>query len=187
MTELLQLDILFLQSKVAYERDQRAYKQLFVHFHKALHQFAFSITGDREGAEEIVSDVMMKVWRQGEGLANVQNLQVYLFRAVKNTSLNFLASNSKHRSVALDNITITLNSECCHPEKHALYRELHGKIQAIVSSLPPKCQMVYKLVKEDGFSYKEVAEIMNVSVNTVDNHLFKAIKKITLSLKPYLQ
>ena len=55
-----------------------------------------------------------------------------------------------------------------------------------IRGLPPKCQMVYKLVREDGLSYREVSVIMNISENTVDRHLNNALHKLIKAVKLYL-
>ncbi len=82
-------DILFLQNRVAYVRDELAYKKLFFHFYTSLHRFSLSIVKDFEVAEEIVSDTMMKIWDMGNKLATIEKLDAYLFRTVKMPVLAF--------------------------------------------------------------------------------------------------
>jgi RNA polymerase sigma-70 factor (family 1) len=187
MSKLKDCDTKLLQISVALQRDERSYKKLFLIYYKPLFRFAFSICKNNEAAEEIVSDVMVKIWTMKEDLAGIQNLKVYLFRAIRNTAFNYLSSHQKYTSWDIDNLDIELDSDLCQPEETALKKELSQKILAAVRQLPPKCQMVYKLVREDGFSYREVAAIMEISEKTVDRHLNIALHKLTESMKFYLK
>jgi RNA polymerase sigma-70 factor (ECF subfamily) len=74
-----------------------------------------------------------------------------------------------------------------NPEQVMLREELTATITSAIKELPPKCQMAYKLVREDGFSYKEVASIMGISENTVDRHLNNALHKLTRAVRTYVQ
>src|SRR4028119_61506 len=181
------IDIPFLQQKVGIERDGRSYKLLFLYFHKDLLRFAFSIVKNREVAEEIVSDVMMKVWLAKEALAEIENLKLYLFKAIKNTALNHLARNSAYTSWDMEYIDIEPDMNLYNPEELMLREELSAQLLSAIKQLPPKCQMAYKLAREDGFSYKEVASIMGISENTVDRHLNDALHKLIKAVSPYVQ
>jgi RNA polymerase sigma-70 factor (family 1) len=187
MKKITDCDIRLLQIHVAHNRDERSYKQLFLLFYNPLYRFAFSICKANEAAEEIVSDVMVKVWTMQHSLADIQNLKVYLFKAIRNTAFNYLSREQKHTSCELGDFYIELDSNLYQPEETALKKELIENVSAAIKQLPPKCQMVYKLVREDGFTYKEVAAILDISEKTVDRHLNIALHKLTSSLMQYLK
>lgn len=176
-----------LLQRIAFERDERAYKLLFLHFHKSLRRFAYSYVKQQDAAEEIISDVFMKLWLMNETLADITNIKVYLFTAVKNTAMNYLAKNRKYTSWDIDAITPEFDLSVYTPEDLLLRQELQQTIAATIRSLPPKCQMAYTLVRENGFTYKEVAAIMDISENTVDRHLGIAMRKLGESVKTYLR
>ena len=176
-----------LQIQVAIQRDETSYKNLFMLFYKPLFQFANCLTKEPEVAEEIVSDVMMKIWEMGESLAYIKILKIYLYKAIKNRSLNYLSRNNKYRMISLDidDFAIDMNSYFLDPEDLLLKKELQEGMTSAIGSLPPKCQMVYKLIRVDGLSYNEVAEIMGISVKTVDRHLNNALHRLVYSMKIY--
>jgi RNA polymerase sigma factor (sigma-70 family) len=64
------------------------------------------------------------------------------------------------------------------PEQLLITAEMLGFIYKAIDQLPPKCKMVFKLAKEDGLKYREVAEVLNISVKTVENQLAIALQKI---------
>jgi RNA polymerase sigma-70 factor (family 1) len=186
MIEQQPCDIAFLQEQIARKRDERCYKRLFFHFYKPLLRFALSYIKCTETAEEIVSDVMMKVWTMKEDLAAINNLKVYLYRSVKNGCLNHISKSNKYPVTDIENTDVVLNTDLYNPEEVALKNELRNKILTAIKELPPKCQMVYKLVREDGLTYREVAVVMNISENTVDRHLNNALHKLIKAVKLYL-
>lgn len=179
-------DILFLQNRVAYLRDEQAYKKIFFHFHSSLYRFAFNMVHDGEAADEIVSDVMMKVWSLGNKLATVDKLNLYLFTSIKNASITFLSRNKAGGSGDVQEIEDTAATHSDEPDYQLLLSEIEQKIEAAIISLPPQCQLVYRLIKEEGFSHKEVCAILEVSQNTIETQMRIALKKIKLSLDSYL-
>jgi RNA polymerase sigma-70 factor (family 1) len=186
MKAIEKIDIKRLQYKVAYERDERSYKLLFLHFYKGLTGFSCTYVKTQEAAEEIVSDLMIRLWNMQQKLDAIDNLKVYLFTATRNASINYLTRNNKYTHWDIENIDVVLNLDMYNPEDLLLRNEFRAKVAAAIRSLPPKCQMVYKLVREDGFTYREVATVMNISENTVDRHLNIALHKLTESVKAYL-
>ncbi len=180
------IDIGLIQHDIAVNRDEYAYKKLFLYFHKQLIRFAYSYVKLNEAAEEVVSDVFMKIWDLGERLNDVENLKIYLFTATKNTALNYLSKYHKYTVWDLENVEVELDENAYNPAEMFLRREFQEKILHAIKELPPKCQMVYKLIREDGMSYKEVSAILNISVNTVENHMTAALHKLAGALKAYI-
>jgi RNA polymerase sigma-70 factor (family 1) len=175
-----------LQHAVALARDQEVYKTLFKYFHKPLIRFATSIVKSKEAAEEIYSDIMLKVWDLGPALINIDNLKIYLFISVKNAALNYLAKYYKLKIVDIETIDLELQ-HVKTPEEDLLSSEFQGHMVQAIKSLPAKSQLVYKLIKEEGFSYKQVADVLDISVNTVEGHMSTALKKLSASLTIYLR
>ncbi len=180
------IDIVQLQRNIAVSRDVKAYETLFTHFYTPLIRFSASIIRSREGAEEVYCDVMLKLWDLGAALNNIDNLKVYLFISIKNASLNYLAKYYKVQTVDIDSIAMELHYDGT-AEDDLVFREFSRNLAVAIKSLPAKAQLVFKLIKEDGFSYKHVAEILGISVNTVEGHMTAALKKINSSLRMYLR
>src|SRR5580692_13170416 len=82
--------IQYLQHRIAYFDDQQAYKELFIGLYTYLFPFAKTFVKTKEPAEEIVSDVFIKVWEKRKGLEKIKNLKVYLYVTTRNIALNYL-------------------------------------------------------------------------------------------------
>jgi len=175
-------DVSALIYKIVWDECQTSYRNLFRIMYPHLKAFAFSILKNKEQAEEIASDVMITLWRDKHRLLEINNIMVYGYVIAKNRSLNLLKAKNG-REVSIDEIDIDIVFNAPNPEQSLITEELRKSLQQAVQSLPPKCKMIYRLVKEDGLSYKEVAEILSISVKTVDAHLVTAVKKISEAIK----
>jgi RNA polymerase sigma-70 factor (ECF subfamily) len=163
--------------------NEMAFRHVYNALYKKLLQFAFILTKNKEAAEELVEDVFIKIWKNRQNAEGIQNLKVYLYTATKNTCLNYLSSKANDSiTKPFDAINIVLTESVC-PEQLFIYRETFAKIKNAIETLPPRCKMIFKLIREDGLKYKEVAEILNVSPNTVDAQMTIAIRRIALLVR----
>jgi RNA polymerase sigma-70 factor (ECF subfamily) len=171
-------NIRLLQQAIACFDDTQAYKQLFLLFYPSLVQFAASIIKSKEVAEEIVSDVFIKIWQKRDQLDKVENLSFYLFTAVKNRCINQFHDSKNKAEINICDVDIELKSFYHDPEQKMISAEMLAQIHAAIQELPPRCKLIFKLVKEEGFKYKEVAGLLQLSVKTVENQMSLAFKKI---------
>jgi RNA polymerase sigma-70 factor (ECF subfamily) len=168
-----------IQEKIA-TGDQNAFRQLFGIYSKKLISFSASIVRSKEAAREIVDEVFIRVWKNRTEITSIGNLRVYLYTAAKNTSLNYLSAKARENiAEPFDYFAVQLSDESESPEKKLMTAELLKKIHNAIDSLPPRCKMVFKLVREDGLSYREVAHILNISPKTVDAQMVIAVKQVS--------
>lgn len=161
-----------------------AFTQLYLHFGKKLIQFAISLVRSKEIAEELVEDVFVKLWANRQNIAEIENLTVYLYVAVKNRSLNALSHKAKElMSAPFDYLDTTLDEFAPDPYDIMITSEMMASMQHAIDELPPRCKMIFKLIREDGLKYKEVADILNISVNTIDAQMAIALRKICTALQ----
>ncbi|CAL1517946.1 RNA polymerase sigma-70 factor [Chitinophaga sp. MM2321] len=171
-------DISEWQHRINQNDDEQAFACLFRHFYDRLIHFCVQYVHVTEAAEEIVSDVFVKLWNRRSELDKVNNLQVYLFVAVKNHSLNYLEQYSHLRIVPLHESGMANLRNSVDLERDLEWKEMRFKMDQIVESLPEQCRRIFKLIKEDGFKYKEVAQILNISPRTVETQLFRAMRRL---------
>ncbi len=179
-------EICHLQEKIAIG-DERAFRQLFDHFSERLFCFAFAIIKTKDGATEVIDEVFVKIWKQRAAIAGISFLKTYLYTSVKNASLNYLSRKANEQiTESFDFINIQLQEDQC-PEEQMISADILKRIQEAVNELPPRCKIIFKLVREDGLKYKEVADILNISVNTVDAQMVIAIRKISAKVKGHFE
>ncbi len=171
-----------LQRRIAVYEDETAYKELFFILFNSLTRFSTGIVQSKETAEEIVSDMFIHLWNERSRLADIDDLQLYLFIAVKNNSLRKLKQENKHRTLSIDEFNIDMDSAYQNPEDKVLSAESLRKIESIIESLPHRAKLILKLAKEDRLRYKEIAILLNISVKTVDHQLAITLKKLAIAL-----
>ena len=182
MQEGLFMEILL--NRIQYHDDQRAFQQFYEGLFVKLYQFSVSYVRSKEIAEELVNDVFLSIWEKRNVLHTINNINVYLYVSVKNASLNFLRKKNLPLPLDVDDLHLDHFKMNINPETILINRDIQGQIQKAIDQLPPRCKMIFKLVKEDGLTYKEVASILDVSVKTVDSQLCIALKKLADILQP---
>jgi len=169
--------------RIAYNNDANAYKELFLHYHKRLLNFSVTITHSKESAEEVVSDVFLKLWINRSTLTTIENFHLYIYIVTKNLSINRALKEKKEQSFSLDEAVVNTKNIYFDPEQLMITSEMQKRIWLAIETLPPKCQLIFKLIREDGLKYKEVAELLNLSVKTIENQMTIALKRISESIR----
>ncbi|WP_442589066.1 RNA polymerase sigma factor [Pedobacter sp. AW31-3R] len=180
---------MFPKSKSEYELisgwkngDNKAFDQLFkLHFYK-LHQFAIRHTNDPELSEELVMDMMLKVWQKRAELEQEQvSIAPFLFHTLKAA----IVDNYRKKRIALVDIA-EITKEPGHPaqsDDKLLAAELGDLYQASLAYLSSQKRLVYEMRQEQGMSYKMIAVELNISVKTVDSYLSESV----LHVRNYLR
>lgn len=171
-------DIPELQRRI-YTGDTQAFKELYDRFSTPLLQLALAMVHNREMAEEIVADVFIQVWKKRKNLDQVQHLKWYLYAATRNISLNYLRKYAHKKTFQLDEVNMPEYALQPTPETVLISNDMLRHINMAISELPPQCRLIFKLVKEDELKYREVAELLNISIKTVENQVGIALKKLT--------
>ena len=131
------------------------YKALFRRYYPNLMFYATRLVGDEE-AEDVVQDVFVELWKRRDSMVIGDQIQAFLYRAVYTRALNVL----KHRSIE--------DGYCAAVEENEIYQA--------INELPDKCKEVFKLSYLHEMKNKEIADVMGVSLRTVEAHMYKALK-----------
>jgi len=167
-----------LLSAIAFTNDQAAYKELFLLLHGRLKQFAYSILKSQEEAEELVSDLFVKVWEKRDQLTTIDSPLLYFYATAKNLAFNRLNKQKRQQNLRPEEWLVQLNSIYFDPEQLMMTEEMMRQIRQAVNNLPPRCRLIFKLVKEDGLKYKEVAELLQLSIKTIEAQMAIALRRI---------
>lgn len=157
--------------------DEEAFRQFFDMYYGKSFGWALYYLHNRELAEEAAADVFVNIWNKRQVMADVRNIQSYLYIAVKNQALYYMRGSSYR---ALEPVEAHHALMCDHddPENIFVDRECGELISQAVDSLPGKCREVFTLVNTDRMKQKETARRLNISVKTVEAHVAAAYKRI---------
>lgn len=182
MPSIAAVRIQYLQIRISRFDDQIAYKELFTSFYPSLIQFVSGIIKSRMAAEEVVSDLFLKIWEKRKTLEEIRNLRVYCFVSARHLSINQLEKQKRQHAADIEDYKNRLICPSPDPEECMISAEMLRRIQEVIEELPPRCKLSFKLIKESGFKYREAAEILQVSEKTIENQLSIALKKISASI-----
>ncbi|MGB1039537.1 MAG: RNA polymerase sigma-70 factor [Flavobacteriales bacterium] len=164
-------------------KDEKSFELLFKTHYESLVRFVYKYLNDIEESEEIVQDTFYTLWEKSETITIQSSIKSYLFQAARNKSLNSI----KHRNVKQKYADAVLNSDSEFSEEGSMeMEELQDKINEALEMLPPKCRQVFELSRFEEKKYREIAEELNISIKTVENHMGKALGLLRTSLKEYL-
>ena len=173
--------------RIQFDNDETAFREFYKENVFKLFQFAFAFVQNKELAEEIVNDVFLKLWQKRSKLDTIENINVYLYVAIRNTAANYLRKAASRKRIDIERLTVSHFYLSPDPEQVMVTDELRKAIEQSINQLPPKCKLIFKLVKEDGLSSQEVAAILKLSYKTVNTQLTIALKKLEQTLQPSLQ
>lgn len=163
--------------------DRRAFERVFRESYRPLTAYAFRFVRELPTAENIVQDVFLKLWQNRHQLVITTSLAHYLFRSVRNHSLNHL-DKTKVRS---EYLKMQINRTEGDEDYSAFYPEigLLDKIETAIRALPTKRQEIFRMAREEGLKYREIADQLNLSVKTVETQMTLALKQLRDALKEY--
>lgn len=156
------------------EKDKKAFDLIYELYWERLFMYAYKIFGDKAICEDVVQEVFIKLW-ENSSKREIQQLEPYLFRAVKYQISNAIR-NLKQTS-QIDQVLALLPTVSAADSLLEL-KETTASINHSVAQLPEKCRQIYILSREEQLSNKEIAHKLNISVRTVEAHLYKALKAI---------
>ncbi|GAA4304840.1 RNA polymerase sigma-70 factor [Aestuariibaculum suncheonense] len=160
--------------------DKKALTELYDSYWKPLFISSYNLLKDKELCEEIIQDVFIDVWNYRENLQIKISLKSYLYACVR---YKVFSEFRKHKIQQVE-LFEGLNDrfQYATPETKLMHEELVTQIEAIVNTLPARCQEVYILSRNQQLSHKEIAEKLGISTKTVENHITLALRTIRSSL-----
>lgn len=167
------------------EGHESAFEMLFKTYYQSLCKYAYSFLNDKDEAEEVVQAAFITVWDKRKAIEIQTSIKSYLYRMVRNSCLNVI----KHEKVKKQHATYEMaGGEPSHESvsQSIISAELEQKIYEALKALPEQCRLVFQLSRFEELKYAEIADQMNISVKTVENHMGKALKIMRVQLKDYL-
>jgi RNA polymerase sigma-70 factor (ECF subfamily) len=165
--------------------DTAAFESLFHLFHKRIYSFAQGLLSSSPDSEEVVQNVFLALWNQRKNLNISGSFTSYIFAIARN--MVYEQIRQKINKEAFSEYYLEHNVEYSFiTEEEVAYRELQGKIQHCIDLLPERRREIFVLSRIEKLSYKEIAEKLNISENTVDTQIRHALNVLRRQLTEYL-
>jgi RNA polymerase sigma-70 factor (ECF subfamily) len=173
-----------IQENNSQESFHTLYKLYYDHFFRT----AYYYLKNQDFAQEVVLDVFMILWNKRTELCSIKDFDRYCFILIKHNALNYMEKENLRATDSVEDIANqVMEQDHTSPEELLLDEELFAHYLIALNNLPDRCKEVFLLVREEKKSYAEVAELLNVSIKTVDAQLQKATKRLKSDLSDYLE
>jgi RNA polymerase sigma-70 factor (family 1) len=166
-----------LLNEVALNNSRVSFKRLYLLYYHKMFSLAKSLVKSEEVAEELTNDLFLNLWMQRDRLLQIGNFTFYCYTAIKNRCLTYL-SKPQVKKVDIDDIELTIADSSATGEDQLICQDLAKVIDSSLKALPGQCRLVFKLLREDGLKYREVAELLDISIKTVEYHMGNALKRL---------
>jgi RNA polymerase sigma-70 factor (ECF subfamily) len=164
---------------MAMKIDERNFKTIYNTYFEGICRFLNYYTHDSFAIEEIVQDVFVHLWNERHS-QDIKFIKTYLYCSARNKMLNYLRDKENHDQLLNKWAQQQLNEQ---GERDCVDRnEFSRLLQIAIEELPEKCREIFILSRNEKLTYKEIAEIQNISIKTVENQMGIALKKIRAKL-----
>jgi len=158
------------------DKDEQ-FKALFNQFKRPIHDYIRTITGSSDIAEEMTQDVFVRLWRKKGSFNEIENMDNYIFRIARNECMRYFKKAAVETQLFRD-LQGRMTYECNNISEHMNFKETEALLVKAVASLSPQRQKVYQLSRRQDLRIEEIATEMQLSHNTVRNHLVEALRQI---------
>lgn len=176
-----ELDALY--RRVVAQDDRAAFDRLFRLCYGELCTFAYRFLPRKEWVEEAVLDVFTRLWHRRAEIHIQGSFRSYLYSAVRNQCLDYLRRHARAEgkwTTAMPDI----GDAGQNPEQHLLYGETERRIEAAIESLPERCRLIFRLSRDQGLKYQEIADMLQISIKTVETQIGRALQRLREALEP---
>lgn len=158
-----------------------AFKSRVLPVKDKLYRFALRMVKDKEEAKDVVQEVMIKVWDKRDQMHTLNNMEAWCMRITRNVSIDKLKSKYYKKTNTLKD-KFDIKEERNNPFDRTEMNDTMTRIHKFIGSLPEKQRAVFQLRDLEGYSYKEIGEILEIDINQVKVNLFRARKSIKENL-----
>jgi len=160
---------------------EKKFEEVFRTHFRELHRYAFKILGDADTAEETVQQVFLRLWEKDWQRGIHTSVRSYLYRAVYNESVNLIKREQLKMRYEIDQ---QHRGDYAYAQQSDA--ELRKQLHMALSQLPEKSRMVFEMSRFQELKYQEIAEMLTLSLKTVEGHMTKALKHLRHHLADYL-
>ena len=172
----------------AYGGDPSAFNRLMAQHENRMYAVALRMCGNREDAQDCLQEAMLRVYRAIGSFKGQSTFSTWVYRITMNTCLDELRRKKNRQNTSLDNLVDMGWSPTdggAGPEKQALMREMREKMHGAIRELPDDMRAAVVLRDIQGFSYDEIAQMLEINVGTIKSRISRGREKLREKLKEY--
>jgi RNA polymerase sigma-70 factor, ECF subfamily len=168
------------------QNNVQAFSEIFSYYHRRIYNFCLRLLPSTEDAEDAVQKVFIALWEQRNQIDENQSLTSYIYAIARYTAYHDFKRRTYHQAVfeQLENSTSGIQNS---DKDEILYNELTNILNSIIDSLPLKRRMIFRLSRFYNLTYREIAHKLNISENTVDTQIRRALDYLRKEYNKYFR
>lgn len=147
-----------------------------------LYRFALRMVADPEEAKDIVQEVMIRIWKHINELDDLENVEAWCMRVTRNLSIDKIKARKRRFAASLYEVADVSAGGEKTPYADTAWKDTYWRINRLIANLPDKQREVIQLRDVEGYSYKEISDILEIDINQVKVSLFRARKSVKENL-----
>ncbi len=166
--------------------DHAAFERIFLFYFNKVKYFINGFIKSESDAEELAQEVFVKIWTSRESIDPSRNFNTYIYVSARNSTLNFLRHKYVRDSFAADQVKAGSGDEYASGEDLVMAREIDLLVDMALMKMPAQRKTIYEMNRREGLSNDEIAERLNLSKKTVENHMSLALKELKGIIKVFV-
>jgi len=163
-------------------KEIKQFEDLFKEWFASLSNYANKLLQDKSSAEDAVQHVFSKLWEKRDQISIDKSIKSYLYRATYNTCMNEIKRNQKLHALESDNE----GKNTQEADVRARVNDLEKQVNLGLKQLPEKCRAIFVMSRYEHMKYKEIADMLEISIKTVENQMGKALKMMRVHLSEFI-
>lgn len=169
--------------KMLQNSDEEAFTEIFYRYDKRIFAFVFKMIKDHIIASDVTQEVFIRIWNKRKDLTEVYNMEGYIFTIATNLTLNQIKKRLRDREIREKLQSLWQHNITSDADNLLLLHDCENMVSMALQRLPPQQMRIYQLSRVEGLNYKEIANALDISPNTVRNHLVKALNTIRIYIE----
>jgi RNA polymerase sigma-70 factor, ECF subfamily len=165
--------------------DPEAFEVIYKTYYSQLCKFVFKFVKSKDASEDLVQNVFLNIWKNHESLELRGEISSYLFTAVRNQALNYLKQ-QRTKSEYFEKNEYSDRENDLSPDQEYIISEIEKALEDSIEKLPEKCRLIYTMNRQLGLKYSQIAELLGISIKTVETQMYRAVKSIRKYLTPFI-
>ncbi|WP_418496274.1 RNA polymerase sigma-70 factor [Coprobacter sp.] len=170
----------------------KAFETFYKMYHLRLFMYARKFLDDEDTALDLIQEFFISFWEKRSIVKDLESPEAYLFRSIHNRCIDYLRRETVRNDfvdlpdLRLKEIKDQYYLENDTPVNSIFLNEIEDIVKDVVAGLPEQCRVVFEMSRKEGYSYQKIGEELNISVRTVESHIYKALKILKRELSEYL-
>lgn len=165
--------------------NKEGFESIYRSYYSRLSQFAYRYVKSKAIAEDLVHNVFHNVWKNRQKVKANGKLRAYLYTAVRNQSIKYLKRRQRQAYANMEDLTL-LKSREVSPEEQVNGEEFKEAVEEAINKLPERRREVFLLSREDNLTYREIAEVLEISIKTVETQMSRSLKFLRQELAQFI-